>query len=91
MVQKGRNCLKEGNRRRNEERSRTTFGKDSTRTQRRKEMRSSRGISNDASRRMDEEYGSGNENGRRSNHPTNQEVDEEREKDRSNSGKSIGE
>ena len=50
-------------------------------------MRGNRGTSNDAMRRMDEEYGSRDEDGRRSNHPMNQEVDEEREKDRSSSRK----
>ena len=53
-------------------------------------MRGSRGISNDAMRRMDEKYGSRNEN-RRSDHPTNQKIDEEREKDRSGSGKGTEE
>ena len=61
----------------------------STRTWGREETRSSRSTSNDATRRMDEKHGSRNKDGRRSDHPTNQETDEERKKDRSSSGKSV--
>ena len=54
-------------------------------------MRSGRGISNDTKRRMDKEYGSGDEDGRRSYYPTNKEADKEREKDRLSSGEGTEE
>ena len=54
-------------------------------------MRSGRGTSNDATRRMDEKYGSRTEDGRRSGHPTHQKDDEEREKDRSSGREGIEE
>ena len=54
-------------------------------------MRSNRSPSNNATGRMDEKYGSGDEDGRRSNHPTDQEVDKKRKKDRSSSRESVEE
>ena len=52
-------------------------------------MRSSKSVGRHTSRRMDEKYGSRNENGRRSDHPTNQKTDEEQKKDRLSSGKGV--
>ena len=81
----------ERDRGRDKERSRRIPRKDNTRTRGRRKTRSDRDISNNAMRRMDEEHGSRNENGRRSNHPMNQEADKERKKDRSSSGKEAEE
>ena len=81
--------MKDRDRGRDEERGGATPGKDSARTQGREKMRSGRSPSNDATRRVDKEHGGRAENGRRSDHPVNQEGDKEREKDRSSSGKGV--
>ena len=54
-------------------------------------MRSGRSTSNNTTGRMDKKYGSRNEDGRRSSHPTHQTDDEEREKDRSSGRKGVEE
>ena len=83
--------MKGRDRGRDKERSRTTPREVSPRPRRRKETRSNRGPSNNAMGRMDKKYGSGTEKGRRSSHPTHQEVDKERKKDRSSRGERVKE